>query len=654
MVELPWKIALCAALIVLWGANASAQSPVEGVEAIDWDEIERFVELAQAGTDPRVIASSREQFAESGPEYRNLPAILVSIEGEPAFVYAKERWGTRNDGFSEVIPFVMRCRGSGTVDLSFNFYYPRPHYEPEVEATFAELAGQIEEFGRSVPAVMRLRAYDSDATHDMPVAFAFGRKSHGARDSEGRVDIIHAQLVGTADSNDPFFRNLRATGNLSGQIIVDGQYTRLSSGVGLATFRSTAGPLLEHCRTGRANPMNRDLGPAPASSASTPEVQSPAHLDLAVLDQSRAAYIQRIYQGRMPSTDYPLHLRLTIPLAYHVAYSGTCGPQSEDAHDFVYTDIFGEGTSIAVPSEDFTSLLEAVSIYGAVNQKFYDDQVSNDYSFQEVLEIYRRGIMDWKGAWGAVLAHHGCSGQVIDRFRANVKAELPFVEYRRGSRNALVDFGTRQYEIRLPAPIDADTARRIGLAEAQSGNDGIFTESYPGKVLRAIAVGNFAQVEAANAELREFVSNPFGGDRDNPMSQIIRFAMQVESAFSRESGILVAYAIGRTYHLGSCGDVMTTYSQDTIYWTEYVDTFGRSVSSSPETTRTTVADVPAKFDAIVQASNTIDTSWLLDLEMGRIVSRMSCESLARQQLEDNMIAYFNRRPPVHIGPVPAN
>lgn len=653
MIRPSWKIVASAAMLMLWNATAHSQSPLEGVEAVNMEEIERFASVAQAGTDPRVTASSREQFAESGPGYRNLPAILVSIEGEPAFVYIKERWGSREDGFNEVITFVMRCRGSGVVDLSYEIYRSRPSFQPEQAVEFDNIVGQVAAFGRSVPAVMRLSPYGSDATYDMPVAVAFEYDQHGRTDDEGIAQIIHVQIVGAARSDDQFFRELRGTSNLAGQIMVDGQYKPMSSGIALDNLRSTGRPLLDHCSAGNDNPMDRDFNLMTDPSMVVARVEPPADLDLSFLDQSRSPYLQSIYQGVPPNVGAPLHLRLTIPLAYHAAYSSVCGAQLAADPDFVYTDIFGESQSLAVPSEDFASVLEATLIYEPVMRKIYDDNVSNDYSYRKVLDIYQRSMGEWKADWEAFLGRYGCTGEVNDQLRLNIKSNFPFVEYRQGSRNVLVDFGGRQYDIVLASPIDIETARQIGLAEAQPGNDGIFTSSYPGRLFRAIAVGNFAQVDAVNENFREVVSNPLGGDPDGFFSQAVRLVMEIESAVSRESGILTAYAIGRTYHLGSCGDVTTTYSQEKVYWTEYVNGFGQHVSSSPEWTRTTVAEVPVKFEAIVQASNSIETSWLLDLEMAQIIGRLSCDSPARQQLEDNMIAYFNRQPPVHIGPVPA-
>lgn len=646
------KIISIAAVMALSGAHAHSQSPIDSIEAIDMAEIEHFAGLAQSGTDPRVTASLREQFTESGPQHRTLPAILVSIEGEPAFVYVKERWGSKDSGFRDVIPFVMRCRGSAVVDLSYHLFGSRPLYQPEEEAAFLEVAGQVKEFGRSVPAVLRLRPYDVDARYDMPVAFAFEYDNRSTVDADGKVSHINVQLVGAARADDPFFVNLRATGNLAGQLMINGQYKSFVTGVGLETFRASAGPLLEHCRTGSANPMDRDLDPLPDGAATPATVQTPATLDLSFISRSREPYLRRIYLGFPAPTDLPLHMRLTTPLAFYAAYSAACGQNSEIPLDFVHTGIFGRDMVIGVPPEDFASLYATGLIYGPVLQKIYEERASNDYSLRDVMNIHRGDMEEWARDWEAILARHGCVGEISDQLRRNVRAELPFLEYQRGSGRVLVDFGVRQIPVTLSTPIDVEVARQVGRAEAQPGNDAIFTSSYPGMILRAIAVGNFAQVEEINEELREAVSNPFGGDADNLMSKFIRSVMELDSRVSRESGILAAYAIGRTHHLGACGDPITTYTQDAVYWTEYVNGFGQHVSSSPESRRTTTAEVPSKFDAIVRRSNSIDTSWFLDREMAQIVSRMSCDSAARRQLEDNMIAYFNDRAPVHIGAIP--
>lgn len=377
--------------------------------------------------------------------------------------------------------------------------------------------------------------------------------------------------------------------------------------------------------------------------------------DLSFLPRSTARYFGNILdQGRPADLDNPLHLRLTIPLAYHAAYSNFCSRQPEAALDFVYTDLFGESVAIAVAPADFASLLEATLIYEPVIQKLYDESVTKDYSFREVLSVRRGEMRDWKGHWEAVLERHGCTGEVNEQFRKGIKSELPIVEYRQGSRNVLVDFGGRQDEVALSGPIDVERSRQVGRAEAQSANDPIFTNTYPGQVLRAIAVGNFEQVPTIRSR---FFSSAFdaigeaaGVDPDDPFARMFKGIVDLEGMLSRESNVLAAYAVGRMHLLGSCGDPVTTYTQTTIYWTEYTNGLGPSQSSS----RSSQADVSSKFDAIIKAHNNIETSWLLASDMATIIGRMSCDNSARTQLEDNMIAYFKRRPPVHIRPIIAD
>lgn len=45
------------------------------------------------------------------------------------------------------------------------------------------------------------------------------------------------------------------------------------------------------------------------------------------------------------------------------------------------------------------------------------------------------------------------------------------------------------------------------------------------------------------------------------------------------------------------------------------------------------------------------TSNFLSSQMATIISRLSCDSPTRVQLEDNLIAYFNGSEPAHIGPI---
>ena len=641
--------------LTFFAAAAYSQDPREAVDALDMQEIARLATLAQTGTDPRVTASVREPSAEGLSGSLILPANLVLIEGEPAFVYVKEYSGNKTQGFKPDITFVMSCRGSGVVDISYSFFSSRPSQTDE-EAVFDELLGQVTEFGRSVPAVMRLEPYDAGATYDMPVAFAFAHGRHGMINNQaqvkGKVGWIQVQLVGAANSNDRFFKELRGTGNLSARIRIGGKKVPLSSGVSLENFRTTAGPLLEHCQAGNDNPMDRELVPMPEASAPNALAEPPADLDLSFLGLSGSIYLQRIYQGRPADLDNPLHLRLTIPLAYHAAYSNVCGKKPDFAPDFVYTDLFGESMGIAVAPDDFASLLEATLIYEPVIRKLYDESVTKDYSFRDVLRIYQRSMESWKTDWEALLVRYGCTGEINDQFRRGVKSELPFMEYRQGSRNVLVDFGGSQYDIALSVSIDVETARKLGLAEFHSANDPIFTNTYPGQVLRAIAIGNFDRVPSIRSRFFsnaiDVIGEAVGVDPEDPVARLFKDGVDLGGLLSRESNVMAAYAVSRMHLLGSCGDPVTSYTQRTVYWTEYTNGLGPSESSS----RSSYAEVPSKFDAIIKAHNNIETSWLLGGDMAIILGRMSCDSPARTQLEDNMIAYFNGLRPVHIAPLP--
>lgn len=128
--------------------------------------------------------------------------------------------------------------------------------------------------------------------------------------------------------------------------------------------------------------------------------------------------------------------------------------------------------------------------------------------------------------------------------------------------------------------------------------------------------------------------------------------MEFESAMKRQSNIIAAYAFGRMHILGSCGEPTTSYQQDTVYWTEYTNGLGQYVSSSAESRKTDYASVPSKFDRIVRTHNSITTSNFLSSQMATIISRLSCDSSIRVQLEDNLIAYFNGSAPARIGPIP--
>lgn len=100
----------------LWTATSVfAQDSVRADDVLDIQEIERVADIARAGNDPRITASLADQSGRDKNRTKPTPPVLVSIQGDPAFVYTRGAHYDVPEGEPE---FVMRCRGDGIIDMT--------------------------------------------------------------------------------------------------------------------------------------------------------------------------------------------------------------------------------------------------------------------------------------------------------------------------------------------------------------------------------------------------------------------------------------------------------------------------------------------------------------------------------------------------------
>lgn len=630
------------ALLLGTATPSLAQDSASAVEALNLEEIERLANIAREGSDPRITASVVDKSGRDDQRTNATPPVLVSIGGEPAFVYTRGNHYGVPEGEPE---FVMRCRGGGIVDMSMVV-----RAVPPSDINTGKLLPLSIDLEPGKHYDLRIAPYGQDLEATLPVQWAETYPDYS----------LLVRVAGSARADDPFFTSLRGTTNFSYQLrqpaqVVgrDDERAWLRGGEDLSSFRDDVAPLLEHCRAGNANPMDRALGPI-TDLAAAPQRTTPLQVDLGFLPESQRRSFQRILDGERRSSHASLRTPLLTYFAFHLANWERCATTSDRSIGFYTTTPLAKVRTIGIEDEDYASFVVGASVYPHVSRDIYDNEVRNDFSFEVTTERFDEAMESQKDAWLSVFSHHGCSGDVHDAFRTGVRNTLPYLEYRDGQRDVMVDFGGTSFDVTLPRPVDLEMEKRIAAAEMASANDTLFPRSYPGQVLRSIAIGNFALADRIEDEFIAKVANPFGEHFDNPLSRIIKPLMQFESAMRRQSNIITAYALGRMHILGACGEPTTSYQQDTVYWTEYTNGLGQYVSSSPESRRTDNASVPSKFDTIVKAHNSITTSGFLSSQMAAIIGRLSCASPTRLQLEDNMIAYFNRHAPARIGPVPNN
>ncbi|RUR28948.1 hypothetical protein ELY33_13265 [Vreelandella andesensis] len=535
----------------------------------------------------------------------------------------------------------MRCRGNGIVDMSLVVR----GVPPSDSNTGKLLPVSIDlEPGESYP--LRISPYGQNLDYTLPVEWVETFPDYS----------LLLRVAGSARADDPFFTSLRGTTNFSYQLRTPATVTGrenelvwLGGGLDFSSFREDVAPLLEHCRAGNTNPMDREMGPAVEIAATPMATLLDVNLDF--LPESQRQSFRRILEGERWSSESSPRLPLLTYFAFHQAYWERCATTSDVPMSFYMTTPLPKVRTIGIQDEDYASFVVSASVYPQVSRETYDNEIRNDFSFDVVTQRFDEAMERQKDAWLSVFAHHGCSGEVYDAFREAVSNNLPYLEYRNGSREVIVDFGGTSFDIRLPQPINLEMAREIAAAEMASVNNSLFTRDYPGQILRSIAVGNFALADRIEDEFIAAIVNPFVGNSENPILKLLKPLMEFESAMKRQSNIIAAYAVGRMHILGSCGEPTTSYQQDTVYWTEYTNGLGQYVSSSAESRKTDYASVPSKFDSIVRTHNSITTSAFLSSQMATIISRLSCDSSIRVQLEDNLIAYFNGSAPAHIRPI---
>lgn len=623
------SISLCLA------TPALSQGSVPAHEALDMETLERLADFARDGTSPRITASRRDESKRDKNRTEASSLILVSVDGAPAFAYRRGNYYKVPEG---EIEFVMSCRGNGVIDLSTMLW--------AVGDTDYN-TGKIKEVGvvlePNVDYKLRIRPYGQDLEFLMPVQWAETYPSHG----------LLVRVAGSARADTSFFRSLRGTTNFSYQLKKEGRFTPLSGGLNFSTFRSDIAPLLEHCRAGNSNPMDDlDLDQIAAHATITEPRKTAADVNLGFLSQAEARTFRRIYEGDRPSETASRRVRMLTYFGFHIAYWEQCKESASEPMPFYVTTPLSKIRIIGVLEDDYAPFVVGASAYSQVSREIYDGEVSNDFPFRVVTQRFDDVLEKRVNAWKRVFSNHGCSGDAFNAFRKGVRGQFPWLEYQEKSRNVVVDFGGQSLDVKLEAPVNIGLTRKVGAAEAASADDNIFTKSYPGLVLRSIAIGNFELADRVEDKFIKQASNPFGGNSDNPMSEWLGSMMHLESSMTRQANIIAAYALGRTQILGACGDAVTPYSQDRVYWTEYTNGLGQYISSSPETRTTDHALVLNKFDSVVRRQSSITTSDFLSREMATIIGKLSCESPIRLRLEDNLIAYFNGSAPAHVQSLP--
>lgn len=480
-------------LLLCSATAAFSQDSASAGGVLDIAEIERIADIARAGSDPRITASLADQSGRDENRTNPTPPVLVSIQGDPAFVYTR---GANYDVPEGEPEFVMRCRGDGIIDLT---------------GIVSQLMDDPLELSPDDEYSLHFRPYGQDHEFSMPVVLEESFPSHR--------HVVRVSGAARADAS--FFTNLKGTTNFSYQLKRDGAFLPMTGGLDFSSFRADVGPLLAYCRAGKPNPL-KNFNPDEiviAENDSRP-AEAPTEIDLSFLDQSQARTFQRIYEGRRASSESSLRARMLNYLAFHLAYGEGCASATDEPMSPYTTTPLAEVQTVRLLDDDFALFVLTASTYEDVSREIYDSELRNDFSFSVLSQRFDELLQRQQAGFIDVFAHHGCSGDVFDRLRQNIREDLPWYDYSDGRRDVVVDFGGRQFDLQLSQPIN--------IALAQQPDDAPTPER-----------------PAPSADS----SVPQLADRFTPNAQDIQSAIQarVDVAFSR---------------LDAMGDQCNTYRRD--------------------------------------------------------------------------------------------
>lgn len=488
-------------LLLCSATAAFAQDSASAADVLDIKKIERFADIARAGSDPRITASLVDQSGRDENRTTATPPVLVSIQGDPAFVYTR---GANYDVPEGEPEFVMRCRGDGIIDLT---------------SIVSQLMDDPLELSPGDEYSLRISPYGQEREVTIPVALEESFPSHR--------HVV--RVTGSTRADASFFTGLKGTTNFSYQLKRNGAFLPMTGGLDFSTFRANVEPLLEYCRAGKPNPMERiDLDEIVIAEGDKRSVETPVELDLSFLEQSQARTVQRIYEGRPASSESSLRARMINYLAFHLAYWEDCAPATDEPMSSYTTTPLTDVQTVSLLDDDYAPFVLTASTYEGVSKAIYDSELRNDFSFSVVSQRFDEFLQRQQDVFTRVFTHHGCSGDVFDRLRQNIREDLPWYDYGNGRRDVVVDFGGRQFNLPLSQPID------IALAH-QSGTEPVSTP------------------EPATTPARPEPANDLGiaqgTGRFTPNAQDIQNAIQarVDTAFSR---------------LDAMGDQCNTYRRD--------------------------------------------------------------------------------------------
>lgn len=238
---------------------------------------------------------------------------------------------------------------------------------------------------------------------------------------------------------------------------------------------------------------------------------------------------------------------------------------------------------------------------------------------------------------------------------ASLVAQVGFAEYAdlrcdfTYTVSTLVEDTKIECEERIPTSRRVELLKKLNHARA-SRDFGSGDQDLPWRI-QLIADGSFDALRyIAEYDYNKYVrtsdpiglSNLFGG-----LTRKINFETQEWRGLY--GGLIALYGVMRLNWVGDCGDDLSTLTYATKFWTDYRNGFGHYKYSSSPTTRTDDRTILAKFAPIVENYRSARDLAPEEIEeMSVTMDELTCRSKKRRQLEDNMMAFIQGLPPIHV------
>ncbi|MFN6977632.1 MAG: hypothetical protein ACK4OP_05890 [Gemmobacter sp.] len=214
---------------------AAAQLPQPGAALTDFDELARLIDVAQAGTDPRITANAAEEPTRGSegslnPNARKL--VLVSVDGHPAFVYHRRFLG--NHDWQPA--FTARCAGNGMIEVTAVLF--------DGGYSFEKMRAEL---GENPALSLTLDHANVRAPVAMPAVL-----ERAFRDSR-----FFARYRGTLRADDPFLDRMQGAPYLWAGLQAGQRRLSPTGGSDISTYGATMRALVNQCR-GIAPPTPTD------------------------------------------------------------------------------------------------------------------------------------------------------------------------------------------------------------------------------------------------------------------------------------------------------------------------------------------------------------------------------------------------------------